>query len=193
MTFPEQQPLAQAPTIVITRTPRISAIKVALGILAMLIASFLGKIDSPFSIAGLAIQSFPNVFLFCLRAAIISALVLGMSMFALIITSVGRRQVRWRHMLAVGLISFTIWCVLLAQQASADLQFSKLLFPGQHATPAATAAATELEFVSFTQLIKDFQTMAWALFAITVIALALHIGMLLTGPRLIIRDVVSSQ
>ena len=32
----------QAPTIIITRTPRVSAIKVALGILAMLIASFLG-------------------------------------------------------------------------------------------------------------------------------------------------------
>lgn len=43
MSFPNQQPpLAQAPTIIITRTPRVSAIKIALGILAMLIASFLG-------------------------------------------------------------------------------------------------------------------------------------------------------
>ena len=43
MTFPNQPPpLAQAPTIVITRTPRISAIKVALSIVAALIALFLG-------------------------------------------------------------------------------------------------------------------------------------------------------
>src|ERR1051325_728574 len=35
-------PLAQAPTLVISRTPRVSAIKIAMGILAMLIASFLG-------------------------------------------------------------------------------------------------------------------------------------------------------
>lgn len=44
MTYPNQpEPLvAAAPTIIITRTPRVSAIKVALGILAMLIASFLG-------------------------------------------------------------------------------------------------------------------------------------------------------
>src|SRR5690349_23656513 len=44
MTYPNQpEPLMPAaPTIIITRTPRVSAIKVALGILAMLIASFLG-------------------------------------------------------------------------------------------------------------------------------------------------------
>src|SRR6476469_10936726 len=43
MTYPYQTgPVAPAPTIIITRTPRVSAIKVALGILAMLIASFLG-------------------------------------------------------------------------------------------------------------------------------------------------------
>jgi RsiW-degrading membrane proteinase PrsW (M82 family) len=43
MSYPYQpDPAAPAPTIIITRTPRVSAIKVALGILAMLIASFLG-------------------------------------------------------------------------------------------------------------------------------------------------------
>lgn len=43
MSFPNQPPpLAAAPTIIMTRTPRVSAIKVALGILAMLIALFLG-------------------------------------------------------------------------------------------------------------------------------------------------------
>jgi len=43
MSFPNQSPpLAQAPTLVISRTPRVSAIKIAMGILAMLIASFLG-------------------------------------------------------------------------------------------------------------------------------------------------------
>src|ERR1044071_3421987 len=43
MTYPYQpEPVAPAPTIIIARTPRVSAIKVALGILAMLIASFLG-------------------------------------------------------------------------------------------------------------------------------------------------------
>lgn len=41
MTFPNQQPPV-APTIIISRTPRISAIKVAFGILAGLIALFLG-------------------------------------------------------------------------------------------------------------------------------------------------------
>src|ERR1041385_4863747 len=43
MSFPNQSPpLAQAPALVISRTPRVSAIKIAMGILAMLIASFLG-------------------------------------------------------------------------------------------------------------------------------------------------------
>src|SRR5690349_8942922 len=42
MTYPNQPGPVAAPTIIITRTPRVSAIKVALGILAMLIASFLG-------------------------------------------------------------------------------------------------------------------------------------------------------
>jgi RsiW-degrading membrane proteinase PrsW (M82 family) len=43
MTYPNQPPpLVQAPTIIITRTPRVSAIKVALSILAALIALFLG-------------------------------------------------------------------------------------------------------------------------------------------------------
>jgi protease PrsW len=43
MSFPEQQrPLVQAPTIIITRSPQVSGIKVALGILATLVALFLG-------------------------------------------------------------------------------------------------------------------------------------------------------
>ncbi|HJT66625.1 MAG TPA: PrsW family intramembrane metalloprotease [Pyrinomonadaceae bacterium] len=42
MTYPNQQGPVAAPTIIITRPPRVSAIKVALGILAMLVASFLG-------------------------------------------------------------------------------------------------------------------------------------------------------
>lgn len=43
MTFPnEERPLAQAPTIIVTRSPQVSAIKVALSILATLIALFLG-------------------------------------------------------------------------------------------------------------------------------------------------------
>jgi RsiW-degrading membrane proteinase PrsW (M82 family) len=43
MTFPNQPtPMAQTPTIIMTRTPRVSAIKVALGILGGLIALFLG-------------------------------------------------------------------------------------------------------------------------------------------------------
>jgi RsiW-degrading membrane proteinase PrsW (M82 family) len=43
MTFPnDERPLAQAPTIIVTRSPQVSAIKVALSILAILIALFLG-------------------------------------------------------------------------------------------------------------------------------------------------------
>ena len=43
MTFPDPQtPVAQAPTIIITRSPKTSAIKIALGIVATLIALFLG-------------------------------------------------------------------------------------------------------------------------------------------------------
>lgn len=43
MTFPDQQqPLAQAPTIIITRSSQASGIKVALGIFATLVALFLG-------------------------------------------------------------------------------------------------------------------------------------------------------
>jgi protease PrsW len=43
MSFPEeQQPLVQAPTIIITRSPQVSGIKVALSILASLVALFLG-------------------------------------------------------------------------------------------------------------------------------------------------------
>lgn len=43
MSFPDpQNPMAQAPTIIITRPPRVSAIKVILAILAALIALFLG-------------------------------------------------------------------------------------------------------------------------------------------------------
>src|SRR6478752_5281749 len=41
MTFPNPQP-PSAPAIIITRTPRISAIKITFGILAGLIALFLG-------------------------------------------------------------------------------------------------------------------------------------------------------
>jgi RsiW-degrading membrane proteinase PrsW (M82 family) len=43
MTFPEQQqPPAQPPTIIITRSPQVSGIKVALSIFAILVALFLG-------------------------------------------------------------------------------------------------------------------------------------------------------
>jgi RsiW-degrading membrane proteinase PrsW (M82 family) len=43
MTFPnDERPLSQAPTIIVTRSPQVSAIKVALSILAILIALFLG-------------------------------------------------------------------------------------------------------------------------------------------------------
>src|SRR6185369_13054824 len=43
MSYPDPQtPMAQAATIIITRSPQTIAIKIALGILAMLIASFLG-------------------------------------------------------------------------------------------------------------------------------------------------------
>ena len=43
MTFPnEERPLAQAPTIIVTRSPQVSSIEVALSILATLIALFLG-------------------------------------------------------------------------------------------------------------------------------------------------------
>lgn len=43
MSFPEQpQPLVQAPTIIITRSPQVSGIKIALSVFAILVALFLG-------------------------------------------------------------------------------------------------------------------------------------------------------